>query len=153
MHHKTCTFDDSSLVPCGETKALSFARKKSALFVELPSQSDVFPLHFDMHACQLGQWKKLLNRETKALFWFISKVGTHTCDRELSFICSDDIWWLYLCSLGMTSSFYHVADFPSKGLSLLHTLHEVGLLIFFIYGFQKTKESVFFNLNHDLQLK
>ena len=153
MHHKTCTFDDSSLVPCGETKALSFARKKSALFVELPSQSDVFPLHFDMHACQLGRWKKLLNRETKALFWFKSKVGTHTCDRELSFICSDDIWWLYcLCSLGMTISFCHVPNFASKGL-FTATLDEVGLLIFLFMVFKKQKKVFFFNLNHDLQLK
>jgi len=37
---------------------------------------------------------------------------------------------------------------PRGGLSFqgtfTATLHEVGLLIFFIYGFQKTKESVFF---------
>jgi len=50
-------------IACGETKALSFARK-SALFVQLPSHFDVVSLHSDMHANLDGG----RNSGTKALF-------------------------------------------------------------------------------------
>jgi len=89
-------------IACGETKALSFARK-SALFVQLPSHFDVVSLHSDMHANLDGG----RNSGTKALF-DESKVGTLVPRKFFLFILAFDDFVFIRYDECMTIFLYHV---------------------------------------------
>jgi len=91
-------------IACGETKALSFARK-SALFVQLPSHFDVVSLHSDMHA---NSWTVEEIQELKLSLMNRIKVGTLVPRKFFLFILAFDDFVFIRYDECMTIFLYHV---------------------------------------------